>query len=583
MDALNFFKFWRNNTPTTTTTSNITVPHLVVETDTESDEDDSFFDLELTINDDPPLKTTNITTFETAVNVVPHKTTVPLSPNEPISKRKVLPIEPTTKPQSPISLLKSAPSFRIFTFRKQRTPSEKTEHEQTQKKQTKVFAVKVNTEDFHSTPSLSRDNSTRSFASKARNQGTEEPKTERVSKEILLRYLKLIKPLYVKVSKRYSEKVKFPGDRVTVMASPSSSPVVQTIFIHEVLHSSHFVHSPNSLIKPKTQQPNSPTNSLLSLHFLSLDFPMDALNFFKFWRNNTPTTTTTSNITVPHLVVETDTESDEDDSFFDLELTINDDPPLKTTNITTYETAVNVVPHKTKVPLSSNEPISKRKVLPIEPITKPQSPISLLKSAPSFRIFTFRKQRTASEKTEHEETQKKQAKVFAVKVNMEDLHSTPSLSRDNSTRSFASKARSQGTDEPKTERVSKEILLRYLKLIKPLYVKVSKRYSEKVKFPGDRVTVMGSPSSSPVVQKQGNFPAGMRVVSKHFGKSRSSGTVVGVGSPAKRSDDTLLQQHDGIQSAILHCKKSFNSRDCSMGVAEDKSMCSTRSSFEDEV
>ncbi|KAL5069792.1 hypothetical protein RYX36_020679 [Vicia faba] len=312
---------------------------------------------------------------------------------------------------------------------------------------------------------------------------------------------------------------------------------------------------------------------------------MDALNFFKFWRNN-PSTTTTSNITVPHLVVETDTESDEDDSFFDLELSINDDPPLKTTNITTYETVVNV-PHKTTLPLplSPNEHISKRKVLPIEPTTKPQSPISLLKSAPSFRIFTFRKpRRIPSEKTEYEQTQtkKKETKVFAVKVNMEDFHSTPSLSRDNSTRSFASKARSQGTEEPKTERVSKEILQKYLKLIKPLYVKVSKRYSEKVKFPADRMTVTASPSSSPVAQKQGTFPARMRVVSKHFGKSRSSGTVVGVGSPAKRSDDTLLQQHDGIQSAILHCKKSFNSRDCSMGVSEDKSMCSTRSSFEDE-
>ncbi|KAI5400333.1 hypothetical protein KIW84_065280 [Lathyrus oleraceus] len=327
---------------------------------------------------------------------------------------------------------------------------------------------------------------------------------------------------------------------------------------------------------------------------------MDALNFLKFWRNNTSTTTTTtSNITVPHLVVETDTESDEDDSFFDLELTINDfnniennktnnDPPLKTTNITTYETEVKV-PHKTTVPLSPNEPISKRKVLPIEPTTKPQSPISLLKSAPSFRIFTFRKQRRIpSEKTEYEQTQtqtqtrKKETKVFAVKVNMDDFHCTPSLSRDNSTRSFASKARNQGTEEAKTERVSKEILQKYLKLIKPLYVKVSKRYSEKVKFSGERMTVVGSPSLSPAVQKQGNFPAGMKVVSKHFGKSRSSGTVVGVCSPAKRSDDTLLQQHDGIQSAILHCKKSFNSRDCSMGVSEDKSMCSTRSSFEDE-
>ncbi|WJX14455.1 hypothetical protein P8452_04717 [Trifolium repens] len=328
---------------------------------------------------------------------------------------------------------------------------------------------------------------------------------------------------------------------------------------------------------------------------------MDALNFLKFWKNNT---TTTSNITVPHLVVETDTESDEDDSFFDLELTINDfdnktnnNPQTKThkTSNITYEKTN--VPKKTTFPLSPNEPISKRKVLPIEPISKPQSPISLLRSAPSFRIFTFRKQRrTGSEKTEElrktecEKNQRKETKVFAVKLNIEDFHSTPTLSRDNSTRSFGIKVQNQGTEEAKPERVSKEILQKYLKLIKPLYVKVSKRYNDKVKFSGDGMTVNASPSSSPAVgsvglrkEKQGSFPAGMKVVSKHLGKSRSSGTVAGVGSPANRSDDTLLQQHDGIQSAILHCKRSFNSRDGSLGVSVDGSMYSTRSSFEDEV
>jgi len=303
---------------------------------------------------------------------------------------------------------------------------------------------------------------------------------------------------------------------------------------------------------------------------------MDALNFLKFWKNNT----TTSNMTVPHLVVETDSESDEDDSFFDLELTMNDfdnktndDPHVKTKtykteNISCDKTEANV-PKKTTLPMSPNEPISKRKVLPIEPISKPQSPISLLRSAPSFRIFTFRKQRrTVSEfrKTECEKNQKKETKVFSVKLNIEeDFHSTPMLSRDNSTRSFGSKIRNQGTEEPKTERVSKEILQKYLKLIKPLYVKVSKRYGDKVKFSGEGMTVMASPSSSPAVgslrkEKQGSVPAGMRVVTKHLGKSRSSGTVAGACSPANRSDDTLLQQHDGIQSAILHCKRSFNSR-----------------------
>lgn len=302
---------------------------------------------------------------------------------------------------------------------------------------------------------------------------------------------------------------------------------------------------------------------------------MDALNFLKFWRNNT----TSSTITLPHLLVQTDSESDEDDSFFDLELTINDfdnnnkpshDPQFKTKTLSSKHEAQVKVHQKTPLSLSPNEPISKRKVLPIEPILKPQSPISLLKSAPSFRIFTFRKQRRmGSEKTEcekNDKNQKKETNFFAVKVNVEDFHCTPTtLSRDNSTRSFGSKVRNQSREEPKPERISKEILQKYLKLIKPLYVKVSKRYGDKVRFSGEGTTA--SPSSSPAIgsvslrkEKQGSFPTGMRVVSKHLGKSRSSVTVAGVGSPANRSDDTLLQQHDGIQSAILHCKRSLNSR-----------------------
>ncbi|KAL9317615.1 hypothetical protein ACSQ67_014132 [Phaseolus vulgaris] len=305
---------------------------------------------------------------------------------------------------------------------------------------------------------------------------------------------------------------------------------------------------------------------------------MDALNFLKFWRHATMTTTSE-----PHLVVETDTESDEDDSFFDLELTLhdfdnkenktttikNDEDPKQTMTTTTELQTLsskhepgkteNDVPFKTTLPLSPPEPISKRKVLPIEPISKPQSPIALLRSAPSFRIFMFRKRnRTPPQKTEHSANE---AKVFAVKLSVEDFQSSPALSRDNSTRSFGSKVRGYSYEEPKPERFSKEVLRKYLKLIKPLYVKVSKRYSDKMRFSGEGFAA--SPSSSPSVasvssrtEKQGK---GMKVVSKHLGKSRSaSSAVAGVCSPASRSDDTLLLQHDGIQSAILHCKRRMN-------------------------
>ena len=48
---------------------------------------------------------------------------------------------------------------------------------------------------------------------------------------------------------------------------------------------------------------------------------------------------------------------------------------------------------------------------------------------------------------------------------------------------------------------------------------------------------------------------------KHLGKSDSAviHSMVRDTTSSKKRDDSLLQQQDGIQSAILHCKRSFNS------------------------
>ncbi|CAL5338656.1 unnamed protein product [Camellia sinensis] len=54
--------------------------------------------------------------------------------------------------------------------------------------------------------------------------------------------------------------------------------------------------------------------------------------------------------------------------------------------------------------------------------------------------------------------------------------------------------------------------------------------------------------------------APLREVCKHLGKSRSAASAVGIIPPvASRRNDSFLEQHDGIQSAILHCKRSYNS------------------------
>ncbi|OIW12539.1 hypothetical protein TanjilG_04703 [Lupinus angustifolius] len=275
---------------------------------------------------------------------------------------------------------------------------------------------------------------------------------------------------------------------------------------------------------------------------------MDALSFLKFWKNATISTTT---------VPDSD-EEEEEDSFFDLELNLHH----KTDHVP-----------QNKASLSSNEPISKRKILPIDPISKPHSSIALLKSPPSFRLFTFKK-RMAPHKTQQQPKPN----------NGNHFQCSPTLTRVNSTTSFKSKVQSLSEEaEHKTEHVSKDVVQKYLKLIKPFYVRVSKRYNDKIKF-SEEVASDSSPFPSPLVgsvsskkEKQRSFSTGMRGVSKHLGKSRSASAVAGVGSPVNRSDDTLLQQNDGIQSAILHCKRSFNSRD-----SVDSSVHSVRFSFEDE-
>ncbi|KAJ7974117.1 putative Membrane-associated kinase regulator [Quillaja saponaria] len=350
---------------------------------------------------------------------------------------------------------------------------------------------------------------------------------------------------------------------------------------------------------------------------------MDVLNFLKFWR---PTTLSPSNTTIPDFLVETDNEFDEEeDSFFDLELTApgydtkenneNDnhleDKTIIKSKLEAKEVSYSVLAKKageyeisnSKKPtfsVSASEPISKRKILPIEPSFKPQSPIALLKSVPKFGIFMFKKPMSVGTKktgkTESKKvfmgTQKQQSKVFSLKLKIEESQNSSKLTRDNSLRSNGSKPQNQNREDSKSERFSKDVIQKYLKLIKPLYVKVSRRYNDKIKF-SEELSV-ASPTSSPAMssvssskkEKHGIFPGGIRIGCKHLGKSKSASAATGVASPDNRRDDSLLQQHDGIQSAILHCKRSFNSsRDSSLSrfttsSSPENSMDSMRKSFE---
>ncbi|XP_054825126.1 probable membrane-associated kinase regulator 2 [Prosopis cineraria] len=258
-----------------------------------------------------------------------------------------------------------------------------------------------------------------------------------------------------------------------------------------------------------------------------------------------------------------------------------------------------------------------------EPNSRPQFTASLLKSATKFRIFMAalkKSKANASDKdsnasdapkqpeTQPPESQKKppeqhqQKKLFTVKFKIEEVPIMSLFTRDNSSRGASvNKSLKQNTEESLTsatdeKRFSKEVMQKYLRMVKPLYIKVSKRYGGKLRFSGqlnvssrakpagptpataaqkpaltkaatEKVPTEADSSEIKGQQKQGNLPAGLKVVCKQLGKSRSASSAVAA-TPAgsvssRRRDDSLLQQQDGIQGAILHCKRSFNaSREC---------------------
>ncbi|GMJ06492.1 MEMBRANE-ASSOCIATED KINASE REGULATOR 5 [Hibiscus trionum] len=264
---------------------------------------------------------------------------------------------------------------------------------------------------------------------------------------------------------------------------------------------------------------------------------MEALNFLRFWKHghgvhkvnqtqscngNDGATTTTTTTAAAAAAKVSDREFDEgDDAFIDLEF------PLRE-----VEDEVNVK-NAEACSLSPNDHFSKRKIMPVEPISKPQSPIALLKSAQKFRVFHPKKPKTETPK--HEKQRSGAGNHFAGNGGEIDYS-------------------------------SKRLVQKYLK---PLYTKNSKKngQSDKVGISGD--SSMLSPATVyPTKEKHGIS----RGVYKHLAKSKSSSAAA---SPINRRDDSLLLQHDGIQSAILHCKRSFNSSRESSWLMRCTSDCSS--------
>ncbi|XP_059629140.1 probable membrane-associated kinase regulator 2 [Cornus florida] len=317
---------------------------------------------------------------------------------------------------------------------------------------------------------------------------------------------------------------------------------------------------------------------------------MEAFSLFKFWRNagagagrsnsGADVTNISEGVTVKNLL-QTEDETDDEDSFFDLEFTApdfdeNEENRAKAVQIKSSDN--DEVPHNNSTRkdgepklnfIKSPNDFFKGRVVPVESNSKPQSPISTLISAPKFRVLMlgFKKSKMAT--VQQKSPEKEQSKRFTVKCEVEEVPIASLFAGDNSLGSKLAKQRSEDAFSVDSSKpFPKDAVQKYLKIIRPLYVWVSKRYGEKTKFSDQSWTgtPLSSPATAPVCsprkqadEKQGSRPAALRMVCKHLGKSRSASAAVRIMPSPARRDDSLMEQHDGIQSAILHCKRSFNS------------------------
>ncbi|XP_047329339.1 membrane-associated kinase regulator 5-like [Impatiens glandulifera] len=117
----------------------------------------------------------------------------------------------------------------------------------------------------------------------------------------------------------------------------------------------------------------------------------------------------------------------------------------------------------------------------------------------------------------------------------------------------------------------KDMVRRYLKLIKPLllYVSVSRRRrrprrstgGERAKLFSQMNTAAAATvalrSPAPRRKSADEMMGGLGKQNYYLRKSRSASSAVGLVRDPARRDDTLMEQHEGIQAAILHCKRSF--------------------------
>ncbi|PIN21671.1 hypothetical protein CDL12_05629 [Handroanthus impetiginosus] len=292
---------------------------------------------------------------------------------------------------------------------------------------------------------------------------------------------------------------------------------------------------------------------------------MEALGILKFWRSVVAGADVSSegeDVRNAAAFGTDDDETDDEDSFFDLVFRSPDRGAAVKGGDAASKKDLQFIESQKDVFLTKNDFSN----------SKPLSPVTILRSAPKFKVFMLGFIKSSKcEKTESNGEMKAspvsqfskssklgQSNRFSGKCRVADMPAGPVFARDNSLRS---KMLKENCDYETSSDVSSEKSVpKYLKLIKPFYVKASK----KTKLT-DSLTPSSSPVTAPVNLSPRKFSEGSRVgsfkiVTRNLGKSRSASAAVGVPPPSiRRRDDSLLEQHDGIQGAILHCKRSYNS------------------------
>ncbi|XP_010317497.1 probable membrane-associated kinase regulator 2 [Solanum lycopersicum] len=269
---------------------------------------------------------------------------------------------------------------------------------------------------------------------------------------------------------------------------------------------------------------------------------MKTFKLLKCWPNADPNTSTvadTDNVpyfdSVKNLIYGIDyvTNPDED-SFFDLVFTGPDGRPKVVCN---------------------SKSVKQRKIgefdSPIDSQSKSPSPVSVLGSG---IVFLFRFRKSNSDKAGIDEPKQ---------LNKTSLH------RGSSLRSKLEREREEefSVDESAPLPSKQFARAKFLKLVKRGN---SKMCTDKIRLSDQVSTPFISSSRKQLDEKQGNRVAAFGAVCKHVMKSRSTtSSFAGVSSslpPMNRRDDSLLEQNDGIQGAILHCKRSYStaSKDCSI-------------------